>query len=141
MSGFLGGLRSGWDAVTGFVGGIADWIAANKGPIAKDRRILKPAGAAIMTGFVDSLRDQMPGLAAWADDATGIVAGIGDVRPSVAGVDGLDGLDDRTDTRASQVIQKIYRITVEAGLSDPVAIAREIKRLLALLDAVEGVPA
>uniref|UniRef100_UPI003F68ED73 phage tail tape measure protein n=1 Tax=Streptococcus pluranimalium TaxID=82348 RepID=UPI003F68ED73 len=31
MDGFLGGLKSAWGAVQDFVGGIADWIAQNKG--------------------------------------------------------------------------------------------------------------
>lgn len=33
MDGFLNGLKSMWGAVTDFVGGIASWIAAHKGPI------------------------------------------------------------------------------------------------------------
>ncbi|MGX6993936.1 hypothetical protein CBF34_07035 [Vagococcus penaei] len=56
MQGFLNGLQSMWDSVTSFVGGIADWIAENKGPISYDRRLLIPAGKAIMNGFNDSLQ-------------------------------------------------------------------------------------
>lgn len=57
IDGFLGGLKKGWDAVTGFVGGIAGWIADNKGPIEYDRILLKPHGGAIMGGLNDSLID------------------------------------------------------------------------------------
>ncbi|WP_425234053.1 hypothetical protein, partial [Streptococcus suis] len=48
MDGFLGGLKSAWEGVKSFVGGIAGWIAKNKGPISYDRVLLKPAGLAIM---------------------------------------------------------------------------------------------
>lgn len=51
MNSFLGGLKSAWGAVQSFVGGIADWIRAHKGPISYDRRLLIPAGKAIMKGL------------------------------------------------------------------------------------------
>ncbi|HFU4055709.1 TPA: phage tail protein [Streptococcus suis] len=56
MEGFLGGLKSAWGAVTDFVGGIAGWIAKNKGPISYDRVLLKPAGLAIMDGLNTNLK-------------------------------------------------------------------------------------
>ncbi|CYY23554.1 phage protein [Streptococcus suis] len=56
MDGFLGGLKSAWGAVTDFVGGIAGWIAENKGPISYDRVLLKPAGLAIMDGLNTNLK-------------------------------------------------------------------------------------
>ncbi|HFI0101543.1 TPA: phage tail protein [Streptococcus suis] len=57
MDGFLGGLKSTWGAVTDFVGGIAGWIAENKGPIEYDRKLLIPAGNAIMEGLGGGLED------------------------------------------------------------------------------------
>ena len=57
MNGFLGGLKSAWGAVQSFVGGIADWIRAHKGPISYDRVLLKPAGKAIMQGLNEGLND------------------------------------------------------------------------------------
>lgn len=56
MDGFLGGLKSAWEGVKSFVGGIADWIAKNKGPISYDRVLLKPAGLAIMQGLNTNLQ-------------------------------------------------------------------------------------
>lgn len=57
MNGFLGGLKSAWGAVQNFVGGIADWIRAHKGPISYDRVLLRPAGQAIMQGLNEGLND------------------------------------------------------------------------------------
>ena len=56
MNSFLGGLKAAWGAVTSFVGGIAGWIAAHKGPISYDRKLLIPAGRAIMGGFNAALQ-------------------------------------------------------------------------------------
>lgn len=58
MNGFLGGLKSAWQGVTDFVGGIAGWIRDHKGPIEYDRHLLIPAGKAIMNGLNEGLKNQ-----------------------------------------------------------------------------------
>jgi TP901 family phage tail tape measure protein len=56
MDSFLGGLKSKWNAITSFVGGIASWIKKHKGPISYDAKLLIPAGNAIMAGLNQGLQ-------------------------------------------------------------------------------------
>ena len=51
IDGFLGGLKSGFESVKDFIGGIGDWIVKHKGPLPYDRRMLIPAGNLIMSGL------------------------------------------------------------------------------------------
>lgn len=57
MNSLLGGLKRAWESVKSFVGGIGKWIKAHKGPISVDRRLLIPAGHAIMNGLSNGLVD------------------------------------------------------------------------------------
>ena len=55
IEGFLDGLKSAWNNVTGFIGGIADWIAEHKGPAAYDKVLLVKNGRLIMQGLAKGL--------------------------------------------------------------------------------------
>ena len=85
IDGFLNGLKSAWGAVQDFVGGIASWIAENKGPISYDRRLLIPAGQAIMGGF-----------------NTALMGGFENVKNNVSGMaDGIRSMFDDAGSRVS----------------------------------------
>ena len=76
LNGFLGGLKSAWEGVTNFVGGIANWIRDHKGPIDYDRKLLIPAGNAIMQGLDQGLQERFKGV---KETVGGIAGEISDV--------------------------------------------------------------
>ena len=51
-------MKAAWGAVTDFIGGVANWIRDHKGPIEYDRKLLIPAGNAIMEGLDQGLQEQ-----------------------------------------------------------------------------------
>ncbi|MBA8827909.1 phage-related protein [Saccharopolyspora lacisalsi] len=57
LQGLWDGLKSAWNAVSGWLGNIGGWIKNLKGPPSYDRRLLIPAGEAIMNGLDQGLRD------------------------------------------------------------------------------------
>lgn len=75
INGFLNGLRAAWGNVTSFVSGIAGWIRDNKGPISYDRRLLIPAGQAIMDSLRSGLEDGISPLKRTLDKVTGVITG------------------------------------------------------------------
>ena len=69
INGFFDGLKSAWDSVTGWIGGIGNWIAENKGPEDYDKKLLVPAGNWIMEGLgkglgegFEGVKDQVSGM-------------------------------------------------------------------------------
>lgn len=66
MFSFLTGMRNVYEnRVQPFVLGIAEWIKNNKGPIAYDAQLLRPAGEAMMSGFHRGLADGFSEVKGW----------------------------------------------------------------------------
>lgn len=74
IEGFLNGLKEKFKAVQDFVGGIADWIRANKGPLSYDAKLLKPAGNAIMSGLLTSMAAMRPQVIGFLEGLTDDIA-------------------------------------------------------------------
>lgn len=79
LQGFLNGLKSMWSSVTDFVGGIAGWIRDHKGPIEYDRKLLIPAGNAIMgsldNGLIDGFKDVKKTVVGMAGEISDVFSG------------------------------------------------------------------
>ena len=66
-----------WTRITSWIGTIAGWIKAHKGPISLDRQLLVPAGQSIMQGFFDGLKSKYGYITTWiAAVAGGISSGV-----------------------------------------------------------------
>lgn len=115
-------------AITGFVGGIADWIRKHKGPISYDRVLLKPAGKVIMQGFNNSLMDGFKevksNVSGMADDLAGTITGkslsLGiDAKPSVTADDLLSSnISTKTTVGSATSDLSLFFVKVLALLQD-----------------------
>ncbi|GAB3754856.1 hypothetical protein GCM10027591_03840 [Zhihengliuella somnathii] len=77
INGFLDGLKSAYEGVKDFIGGIGSWIANNKGPKQYDLGLLVPAGGWIMDGLQDGIESEMPALKRTLGGVSGLIeAGI-----------------------------------------------------------------
>lgn len=92
ISGFLNGLRSGFENVKSFVSGIASWIAQHKGPISYDKRLLIPAGNSIMDGLDEGLKDKFKNVKRTIGNVTGMFSdGLAINLPKVTSAESLIG--------------------------------------------------
>lgn len=84
MHGFLKGLKRAWEDVKGFISSVGPWIGKHKGPISYDRKLLIPAGNAIMGGLNDGLSkgftDVMSNVSSMAGNIANAVSGSADYR-------------------------------------------------------------
>lgn len=167
LDGFLGGLKSAWQGVTDFVGGIAGWIRDHKGPIEYDRKLLIPAGRAIMNGLDEGLRNQFRSVKSTVSNMAGEITDSLEDQPLSIGLSGFESVNPQMDvsnailtTKMANVAQpqsrEIELLSIIAKLANRPTIVsqeldkREISRIIAepvaeeqarkraILNAVDG---
>lgn len=118
IDGFLKGLKGAFDNVKNFVGGIADWIRENKGPIEYDRKLLIPHGRAIMDSLNEGLQDRFKDTKSLVSGMAGEMSDIFEQTTLTGNVafTGSDGIQDsivrgsyRLDTLASNEFEKLSK--------------------------------
>jgi len=126
MTGLLNGIKESAQGVYDFVSGIAGRIASLKGPLDYDRRLLIPAGHAIMDGLGEGLADGFVNVSKLVDTmAPSISATVNQPVPSpLAVMAGAGGPS--------------INVTVNAGVGDPAEIGRQVVDVLKAYEQRNG---
>lgn len=134
MSSFLGGLQAAWGAVKSFVGGIASWIKEHKGPISYDKKLLIPAGKAIMTGFGNALEDH------FSDVKTSVSSFAGQISDVMA-----TGIDNNANTvvnamsnMVDSAISAVQDSDIAGSVQDAFNVSPQVSALLGGKFTAEG---
>lgn len=138
MNSFLAGLQSMWGAIQAFINMIGPWIHGAKGPLDYDRRLLIPAGRAIMGGLYKGLKtgfttEVMPLVTTMADTIDQAFDSMTMPTPSMAGVS--LGNMSAGDVRGPVVMQPTFNVY---DVDNPEAFARESVTYMNQLIESEG---
>lgn len=135
IDGFVNGLKNAWKAGTKFISGIGTWIKDNKGPLSYDKKLLVPAGRAIMDGLRTSMERQIPKLKRTLGAVTNEIAGL-ESSPRVQ----LQTQAATPRQRGHQTSSGTTKIEINFNglVTDRVGTAREIRRVLHEYDVLVG---
>lgn len=116
MDSFFSGLVSAWGKVKSFVGGIASWIRQHKGPISYDRKLLIPAGNAIMTGLnaglVENFKTVQKNVSGMAGSILDAAASVGNLATNAIG-DPINALNNNIGGSYSSVMTLDHTSTTQ----------------------------
>lgn len=116
MDSFFSGLVSAWGKVKSFVGGIASWIRKHKGPIQYDRKLLIPAGNAIMTGLnaglVDNFKTVQKNVSGMAGSILDAATSVGNLATNAIG-DPINALNNNIGGSYSSVMTLDHTSTTQ----------------------------
>jgi SLT domain-containing protein len=76
LQGLWNGMRAVWGKVTSWVSGLAGWIKGHKGPLGFDRKLLEPAGRALMEGLHAGLLTGALGPLGFVTGLAGTIGGL-----------------------------------------------------------------
>ena len=112
-----------------FVGGIASWIRDNKGPLPYDRRLLIPAGNAIMEGLGKGLEDKLGMLKHVLENVTDtmtdtVTDAFAKNKMYLAGADAALGLADGLRSNKGAVVKALSAVMPEASSSISATLVR-----------------
>jgi hypothetical protein len=102
-------MKSVWGDLTKWVSGIAKWIKDHKGPISLDRKLLTPAGKALMHGLLKGLKIGFKGVGSFVygvgDSVTDI---IGKIKNGLSAVGSALGLGNASAVGGAQQYAQMY---------------------------------
>ena len=128
MQSLWNGMKAVWEGIKGFVSHIAGWIKDHKGPISLDRRLLIPAGNAIMQGLNAGLTDGFKTVQSTVTAMTNVIAesaNVVDFADAVQALNSMSGMKLNADGTLSstQTINNVTSRTFEARMTEMVATA------------------
>lgn len=128
MNSLYEGMMAVWSTIKGFVSNIAGWIKDHKGPISLDRRLLIPAGNAIMQGLNAGLNDGFKTVQSTVTAMTNAIAESANVAgfaDTVQALNSMSGMKLNADGTLSstQTINNVTSRTFEARMTEMVATA------------------
>jgi phage-related protein len=94
ISGLISGIKQSLGSLGSVLGGVTDFIAEHKGPPARDRVLLTPAGESVMDGFMRGVGNRKPALRTQLEGLTREISGMvtsGLGGPGLAFAGGLGG--------------------------------------------------